>query len=60
MLRKSKAKKVLEELHDGPVGGNFGGNKTTQKILHVGYYQPTLFKHAHEYARKCKVCQSAS
>ena len=51
-LEKTKAKKVLQELHDGPAGGHFGGNTTTHKILHAGYYLPTLFKDAHEYARK--------
>ena len=50
----------MQELHDGPTRGHFGGNTTTHKILHVGYYWPTLFKDAHEYARKCKVCQTTS
>ena len=49
----------MQELHDGPAGGHFGGNTTAHKILHVGYYWETLFKYAHEYARKCKVCQTA-
>ena len=59
-LEKFEAERVLQELHDGPAGGHFGGNTIAHKILHVGYYWPTLFKDAHEYARKCKVCQSAS
>jgi hypothetical protein len=49
----------LQELHDGPAGGHFGGDTTTHKILHAGYYWPTLFKDAHEYVRKCKTCQTA-
>eukprot|EP00253_Pinus_taeda_P018126 PITA_18126 len=49
----------MQELHDGPTGGNFGGNITTHKILHASYYWPTIFKDAHEHARKCKTCETA-
>ena len=49
----------MQELHDGLVRGHFRGNTTAHKILHVGYYWPTLFKDAHDYARKCKTCQTA-
>lgn len=59
-LEKTKAEKVMQELHDGPAGGHFRGNITAHKILHAGYYRPTLFKYAHEYAIKCKVCQTTT
>lgn len=59
-LEKSEAQMVLQELHDGPSGGQFGGDTTTHKILHARYYWPTLFKYTHDYVRKCKVCQIAS
>jgi hypothetical protein len=49
--------KVLKEIHDGPTGGHFAGDTTSNKILRVGYYWPTLFKDAHTYARNCKTCQ---
>jgi hypothetical protein len=49
--------RVLKELHDGHVGGNFMGNNTTHKILRAGYYWSTLFRDAHTYARNCKTCQ---
>lgn len=58
-LEKLEAEKVMQELHDGPVGGHLRGNTKTHKILHVRYYWPTLFKDAHEYAMKCKVCKTA-
>jgi hypothetical protein len=58
-LEKEDVDKVLSELHDGPVGGNFGGDTTINKILRVGYYWPTLFKDSHAYARKCPECQKA-
>eukprot|EP00253_Pinus_taeda_P003866 PITA_03866 len=59
-LEKSKAQTVLQELQDGPAGGHFRGDTTAHKILHVGYYWPTLFKDTHEYVRKCKIFQTAS
>ena len=60
MFRKTETEKVMQELHDGPARGHFGRNTTTHKILHVDYYWPTLFKYAHEYVIKCKVCQTVA
>jgi len=37
-LEKPEAQKVLQELHDGPVGGHFGADTTAHKIIRVGYY----------------------
>ena len=37
-LKKSEAKKVLQELHDRPAGGHYAGDVTAYKILHAGYY----------------------
>ena len=59
-LEKTEAHKVLQELHNGPTGGHFGGDTTAHKIIHVGYYWPTLFKDAHDYVRKCDTFQTAS
>ena len=44
-------KKVLIDLHDEPVGGNFSKDTTAHKILRAGYYWPTLFKDAHAHVR---------
>jgi hypothetical protein len=59
-LEKEEADKVLFDLHDGPTGGHFGGKTTAHKILHVGYYCPTLFKDTHSHAHKCKYCQTSA
>jgi hypothetical protein len=56
-LKCEDTKKVLKELHDGPVGGKFPGNTTTHKIPRADYYWPTLFRDAHTYARNYKTCQ---
>eukprot|EP00253_Pinus_taeda_P022399 PITA_22399 len=59
-LEKHEAQKVLQELHDGPAGGHFGADTTTHKIIHAGYYWPTLFRDAHEYVMKCRNFQTSS
>ena len=59
-LEKPEAQKVLQELHDGPAGGHFGADTTAHKIIHAGYYWPTLFIDTHEYVRKCGSCQISS
>ena len=56
-LEKSKVQIVLQELHDGPVSGHFGGDSTTRTILHARYYWPPLFKYTHAYIRQFKTCQ---
>eukprot|EP00253_Pinus_taeda_P005008 PITA_05008 len=57
---KPEAQKVLQELHDGSAGGYFGADTTAHKIIHAGYYWPTLFRDTHEYVRKCRSCQISS
>eukprot|EP00253_Pinus_taeda_P009223 PITA_09223 len=51
---------LIKELHDGPAGGHFGADTTAHKVIHAGYYWPTLFRDAHEYVRKCQNCQTSS
>lgn len=42
------AKKVdlIEEFHSGASNGHFSRYTTVGKIIHVGYYWPTIFKEA--------------
>jgi hypothetical protein len=40
---------VLAEAHEGIAGGNYAGNPTTQKVLHIGLWWPTIHKDAKEY-----------
>eukprot|EP00253_Pinus_taeda_P009467 PITA_09467 len=60
VLKKTEAEKVLQELHNRPVGGHYVGDATAHKILRAGYYWPTLFKDSHSYVRKCQVCQTTA
>ena len=54
-LEKDDVDHVLTNLHDGLAGINFSRETTTHKVLREGYYWPTLFRHAHAYARKCQI-----
>ena len=56
-LEQDDTSKVVKELHDGPVGGNFSGYTMEHKILRVGYYWPTLVKDAYAYLGKCDTCR---
>eukprot|EP00253_Pinus_taeda_P034748 PITA_34748 len=59
-MEKPEAQKVLQELHDAPARGHFGADTTAHKIIHAGYYWPTLFRDTHEYVGKCRSCQISS
>lgn len=48
---------ILEACHSSPVGGHHGGARTAHKILQCGYYWPTIYKDAHDYAAACDQCQ---
>ena len=43
--------------HDGPCGGHFSDKWMTYKVLHSGYYQPSIFKDASRYVKGCDSCQ---
>jgi hypothetical protein len=52
-LITSEAQIVLKELHEGVVRRHFVANIIVKKILDVGYWWPTLFKHTHDFCRSC-------
>jgi hypothetical protein len=37
---------ILEEGHEGIVGGHYEGKETTQKVLQAGLWWPTLHRDA--------------
>lgn len=59
-LEKDDVDHVLKEMHDGPVGGHYGGETTARKILRARYYCPIVFRDSYAYARKCKACKTAT
>ena len=49
--------RILVEAHEGIYGGNYAGKATTQKVLRVGIWWPTVHKDAKEYFQTCDVCR---
>jgi hypothetical protein len=48
---------ILNDCHSGACGGHLSGLATTQKILRVGYFWPSIFKDCIEAVKKCHPCQ---
>ena len=48
---------VLEACHSSPVSGHYSGIRTAHKILKCGYYWPTIYQDAHEFAKACDRCK---
>jgi hypothetical protein len=44
---------IMKEGHDKPYGGHFTDRKTRHKILHMGYYFPSIFRDANKYVQTC-------
>jgi hypothetical protein len=55
-LLKDEADKVLQEFHVGECGGHLKWKVTTNKILRVGFYWPTLFADVHHKVTSCHQC----
>jgi hypothetical protein len=51
-LATSKAWIVLEELHEGVLGGHFAANIVAKKNLDVCYWWPILFKDTHDFLQR--------
>ena len=53
----SEVNDILQGCHSDSCGGHFAGISTAQKVLLAGYWWPSLFRDAHQFARKCDPCQ---
>ena len=56
-VTKEEAKSILWHCHNSPCAGHYSGDKIAAKVLHSGFFWPTLFKDAHEHATQCDQCQ---
>ena len=54
---ESKAKYILEEVHEGICGDHAGPRSLVSKIIKIGYFWPTMQKDARDFAEKCEKCQ---
>ncbi|XP_075096110.1 uncharacterized protein LOC107776393 [Nicotiana tabacum] len=48
---------ILHSCHASSYGGHHGGDRTTQKVLQLGFYWPKLFRDAHIFVKMCDKCQ---
>ena len=52
---KEKQRKILKEMHECPIGGHQGVQRTYDKLkLYVTW--PGMFRDVEDYIRKCEVC----
>jgi hypothetical protein len=56
-LIHEEAELFLNDCQTGACGGHLFGLETTQNILHVGYFWPTLIKDCVASVKKCHSCQ---
>lgn len=47
----------MTKVHEGSCGNHLGGKVLAPKVLHKGYYWPTLIQSAPEYSKKCSSFQ---
>ncbi|KAJ9547773.1 hypothetical protein OSB04_020316 [Centaurea solstitialis] len=52
-----ETKSILTHCHTLPCGGHVGTGKTVAKVLHSGFFWPTLFHDAESFIKKCDRCQ---
>ena len=50
-------KYILHACHDRPCGGHFVDKMIAYKVLHSGYYWPSIFKDAAKYFKGWDSCQ---
>ena len=56
-VQEDEIPEIIKACHVKPFGGNFSDKRTTYKILHLGYYWPSIFIDAKEYVKRCDTCQ---
>ena len=55
-LTHDEAEVVLNDCHRGECGGHLSGLSTTQNILRVGYFWPSIFKDCVDAVKRCHPC----
>lgn len=48
---------ILEEIHERTCGGHPGARALATRVLHQGYYWPTLQPDALNFVKRCRSCQ---
>ncbi|GKC95169.1 hypothetical protein Tco_1160611, partial [Tanacetum coccineum] len=50
-VARSETLEILAHCHSGPTGGHHSANITAKKVYESGFYWPSVFKDANEYAK---------
>ena len=56
-ILESEVSNILHHCHSSSYGGHTSAQKTSLKILHSGFWWPSLFKDVHLFVSKCDQCQ---
>jgi hypothetical protein len=56
-MTPNQAQMALEQFNSKVCGGHFSAKTTAKKVLHAGYFWPSLHQDAHLMVRKCEACQ---
>jgi len=56
-VTKEEARSILWHYHSSPYGGHHNGDRTTTKVLQLGFFWPSIFKDAYEFVHCCDKCQ---
>jgi hypothetical protein len=56
-VSEHEQQEILRKCHSSAYGGHHAGDRTTQKVLQLGFYWPTLFKDARRYVLSYDECQ---
>ena len=59
-LSPDEANYVLREVHEGACGNHSGARSLIHKVVHAGYYWPTIQADAKVYVKVCDQCQRFS
>ena len=59
-LSPDEANYVLKEVYEGACGNHSGARSLIHKVVHVGYYWPTIQVDAKAYVKVCDQCQQCS
>jgi len=52
-----KCTRIMSELHEGICESHVGGRSLASKVIHAGFYWPTVREDCVRYAQQCKQCQ---
>ena len=55
-LKKEKAERVMEEVHQGIYGPHMNGRMLAKKILRIGYFWNTIEIDCVDYVKSCHDC----